>query len=77
MILSDLHIEMLQAGKFHLDGWTSERGHEAADDLLAHGLVTCFTSGSDEEQYTAVNYTISDAGRVALLEQQQKEEPDG
>lgn len=68
MELSDLQKQMLQAGEFHLDGWCSQRGHEAAADLVDKGLLTRFDSVSP--QYTALNYTITDAGREALASQE-------
>lgn len=64
--LSELQIEMLKVGRFHIDGWTSARGHEAAADLLHRGLVTCYESGSDASQYTASNFDISMTGRAEL-----------
>jgi hypothetical protein len=63
--LSQLQRRMLEAGEFHVDGWTSLAGQSAATELLALGLVTSFEGG--DSQYTAINYTITDAGRAALL----------
>jgi hypothetical protein len=62
--LSDLHIRMLEAGEFHVDGWTSQRGREAVADLEARGLITTFEGGS--EQYTSINCTVTPAGHFAL-----------
>jgi hypothetical protein len=64
--LSNLQIVMLKARLFHVDGWTSVRGREAADDLLQRGFVTCFESGSDADQYTALNYEITTFGDAFL-----------
>lgn len=69
MQLDNLHRQMLDAGEFSIDGWTSQRGREHAAELEQAGYVTSFVSGSDEAQYTAVNYTITDAGRAALTSQ--------
>ncbi len=64
MELSDLHREMLQAEKFHVDGWTSERGRKAAAELKEAGYLKSFVN--QESQYTAINFNITDAGRAAL-----------
>jgi len=66
MDLTDLHKQMLQAGEFHVDGWTSERGRRAADELERAGYLTRFVN--QESQYTAINFTITEAGRQALLD---------
>lgn len=66
MELNELHKQMLKAKKFHLDALSTERGRIAAAELEQAGYVTCFDSGSDESQYTCLNYTITDAGREAL-----------
>ena len=65
-MLNDIQRHMIIAGKFHVDGWTSSAGRIAADDLLKLGYVTCFESGSDDEQSTVLNYTVTDAGRAAI-----------
>lgn len=62
--LSDLQVRMLQAGSFHVDGWTSPRGREAAADLEQRGLVRSFEGG--DSQYTSINYDVTDAGKEAL-----------
>lgn len=62
--LTDLQRQMLSVGEFHLDGWTSQRGREAAADLEQRGLIKTFESGGD--QYTVINCTVTDAGRSAL-----------
>lgn len=64
--MTDLQRQMLEAGKFHVDGWTSPRGRGAAADLEARGLLRSFTTC--ESQYTAINYTVTDAGKAALRE---------
>lgn len=63
-MVSELQRRMLEAGEFHIDGWTSRASHEAAADLLERGLVTSFVGG--DSQYTAINYTVTDAGRQKL-----------
>ena len=60
--LSDRQVEMLEAGEFHVDGWCGTASLYDADDLEKRGYVTCFESGSDEAQYTALNYTVTEAG---------------
>lgn len=64
MELNDLHKQMLQAEKFHVDGWTSGRGRKAAAELEESGYLKSFVN--QESQYTAVNFTITDTGRAAL-----------
>lgn len=66
MRLNPLHKEMLRAGTFHLDGWNSDRGKIAAQELYAAGLVQRFDSGSDQAQYTCWNYKVTEAGQQAL-----------
>ncbi len=65
--MTDLERRMLEGEKFYVDGWTSERGRAAAANLEQQGFVTSFEGGSDASQYTAINYTITDKGRKALL----------
>lgn len=66
IILTDLQKQMLQQDKFHLDSWSSPASHEAADDLVDNGLYTVFEGG--DSQYTAINYTITEAGRAKRAE---------
>ena len=68
MELNDIQIKMLEAGTFHLDGGNTEAGLQAASDLEDAGYVTCFDTGSDEQQYTCYNYTVTEEGRKALKE---------
>lgn len=64
--LTELQINMLTAGQFNVDGGNSRRGIESADQLHEYKYVTCFDSGSDEEQYTCYNYSITKKGKEAL-----------
>ena len=63
-MLSDVQRQMLEAGTFHIDGWMSQRGREAAAHLESLGYLKSFVTF--ESQYTAVNYTVTDAGKAAL-----------
>ena len=62
--LSEVQRRMLQVGRFHIDGWTSRRGREAATDLERRGLVLSFVGG--DSQCTSVNYDVTEAGKEAL-----------
>ena len=64
--LTEVQIRMLTSGEFHLDGWNSRKGLEAAARLHKCGYVTCFESGSDDSQYTCYNYKITEQGKTAL-----------
>ena len=64
MVLNNLHFEMLRAGKFYLDGWTSGRGRRSAAELEGIGYLESFVNRGS--QYTAITYTITDAGCAAL-----------
>jgi hypothetical protein len=62
--LSGIQIQMLEAGEFHVDGWTTQAGRNAAADLEERGLLVSFKGGSD--QYTSINCTVTPAGHFAL-----------
>lgn len=67
MSLTQLQQEMLAAGKFHVDGWTSHAGKQAAAGLHRLGLVSAIVHIGD--QYSSISYTITQAGRDALTQQ--------
>lgn len=62
--LSELQIQMLRDETFHIDGWHTRRGKEAAADLERRGLLKGEVSEGD--QYTAINYTITQKGKTEL-----------
>ena len=63
--LSDLEHRMLEAGEFHIDGWTTERGKAAVARLEKLGLITTFITGtSGSSQQTTINCTVTAAGRA-------------
>lgn len=64
MELNDLHRQMLQAGQFHVDGWTTPRGRQAVAELERAGYIRTFEGG--DSQYTSINCEVTDAGRKAL-----------
>ncbi len=64
--ISDLQSRMLEAGEFHLDGWTNPNSLSAASELVEKGFLTMTVGGSDEEQYTAYNFTITNEGKDLL-----------
>lgn len=61
MQLSEVQIRMLLDEEFHVDGWCTPRGREAAAELHREGLVTCCEGG--DSQYTSLNYRITEKGR--------------
>jgi hypothetical protein len=66
MQLTALEEELLNAGEFYLDGWTNPKSLEAAGRLVNLGFLQMFESGSDEAQYTALNFSITENGKLAL-----------
>lgn len=62
----ELQVDMLKAGEFHFDRVPRAATSRAADALVKAGLVTTWESGSDEAQYTAINFRITELGRQAL-----------
>ena len=46
----------------HVDGTNSARGIEILAQSEEAGLTTCIDSGSDTQQYTCFNYTITKDG---------------
>src|SRR4051812_16973159 len=62
----ELQVEVLQAGEFHFDHMPRSETWRAAKALVDAGLVNYWESGSDEAQYTAMNFRITDEGRAAL-----------
>jgi hypothetical protein len=64
--MNELECRMLEAGSFVIDGWTSPRGHAAAAKLKNKGLVVSRQIGSNEAQYTGIQFTVTAKGRAAL-----------
>lgn len=58
--------ELLQVGRFHFDRAPRQETWDAAHALVKAGLMEMRESGSDAAQYTALNFSITDAGRAAL-----------
>lgn len=64
--LTEKQIELLRVGRFYFDRAPRPETWNAAHALVRAGLMTMRESGSDEAQYTALNFSITDAGRSAL-----------
>lgn len=65
-MLTDIERRMLEAGRFHIDGWVRPEARKAVAHLEKLGYITTFEGGS--HQYTSINCTVTDAGRLALKE---------
>lgn len=62
-------VELLRAAAdtgFHFDHFPRVETWRASKALVDAGLLDCWESGSDEAQYTAMNFRITDLGREAL-----------
>ena len=58
--LTEVQVDHIKLDEFLIDGWCSPRGQEAARASVSQGLFT--TSLIEEEQYTAIIYTITNLG---------------
>lgn len=63
--LNAIHRQMLEAGAFHLDGWCSLLGHQAAEELEEMGLLETELVRSSS-QCTTLSCTVTAAGKQAL-----------
>lgn len=64
--LTEKQIELLRVGQFYFDRAPRQETWDAAHALVTAGLMEMRESGSDAAQYTALNFSITDAGRAAL-----------
>jgi len=61
--MDELQKQLLASETFVLDGWHTKNILAAAVELLMQKLVTVEEIGSDDDQYTAWRFTITDEGR--------------
>lgn len=72
--MTELECRLLGDDKFVVDGWTPVMVFKTAHELTRRGLLTCREIGSDKEQYTGFEFTITDKGREMRQGEQTSEE---